>query len=67
MNEPKKINSDASWRVLGLVINFIANGLLLFGLAKMMQGEGGGGILIIGTMTTLALIWMLSKPNSYEK
>ncbi|MEM7729240.1 MAG: hypothetical protein AAF311_08195 [Pseudomonadota bacterium] len=52
-----------SGRVWCLLLNFIANGVGLFGLSQYVRGEGGMPLLIIGAGLTIAMIALLSTPS----
>ncbi len=49
-------------RAWGLVLNFLANGLALYGLSRVLAGEGGEVFLLLGAILTAALIAVLAIP-----
>lgn len=51
-------------RAWGLIANFIANAIALFGLAKVLGGTGGWPYLIAGGVATIIIILTLATPVS---
>ncbi|MGY8986344.1 MAG: hypothetical protein ACKVIX_06905 [Sphingomonadales bacterium] len=49
-------------RAWGLVANFGANALVLYGVANLLKSNGGMAPFILGTILTIALILILAKP-----
>jgi hypothetical protein len=49
-------------RTWGLVLNMIANGIALYGLSRVLAGEGGWPILIVGAALTVICIAVCAKP-----
>ena len=49
-------------RAWGLVVNLIANVVLLYGLAQVVTGGGGWPWLIVGALATAACILTLAQP-----
>jgi hypothetical protein len=58
----KKIG-PLSLRAWGLVANFGANALALYGLTNILKDNGGWTSLIIGVGLTVFLILFLAQPN----
>jgi hypothetical protein len=52
-----------SWRIWGLIVNFVGNALAIYGLAGLIRD--GSRILIfgIGIFITVACIFLLAKPS----
>jgi len=55
-----------SARVWGLIANLIGNTITLFGVAKVIRGEGGLPILIIGLIITCVCIAVIAIPDKSE-
>jgi len=50
-------------RIWGLVLNFIANFLAMYGTAKYFKDEMGPALMILGLVLTVLCIGILSKPQ----
>ena len=50
-------------RIWGLVLNFIANFLAMYGTAKYLKDEMGPSLMILGLVLTVLCIGILSKPQ----
>ena len=62
------INIDRRWgpwsgRVWGLILNFIANGLAIYGAIGMIRDGSRILIFIMGLFVTLVCILTLARPN----
>ncbi len=65
----KMINLDRRWgpwsgRVWGLILNFITNGLAIYGAIGMIRDGSRVPIFIIGLILTIACIALLARPNT---
>jgi hypothetical protein len=63
----KMMNLDRRWgpcsgRVWGLILNFIGNGLAIYGSKGMIRDGSRIPILIIGLLVTLVCILLLARP-----
>lgn len=54
-------------RAWGLILNFFANGITLFGLSKVLQGQGGQTLLYVGIVFTVILLLGLAFPSRDDK
>ena len=52
-----------NFRVWGLIINFIGNGLLLYGAANYINGIHGPSLMVVGTIITFVCILILAIPQ----
>ncbi len=51
-----------SLRAWGLITNFVANALPLFGLYRVLKNEDGDWELWLGVILTVFIIFILAKP-----
>ena len=49
-------------RAWGLVLNMIANAIALYGLSRVLTGQGGWPMLILGVVLTVICIGVCAKP-----
>ena len=54
---------DNALRVLGLIINFGANALLLYGAVGYLRDGSDLGLLVSGVVLTVACILALARPS----
>jgi hypothetical protein len=52
-----------SWRVWGLILNFIGNALAIYGLAGLIRDGSRLPVFVVGAAVTLACILILAKPS----
>lgn len=50
-------------RTWGLILNFLCNALALYGLTRVLAGEGGEAVLTVGGIGTLTCIAVLARPS----
>jgi len=50
-------------RAWGLIINFLFNGIALYGLSRLLSDQGGTPILVFGAVGTLVCISVLAIPD----
>ncbi len=62
MNIDKKLG-PLSLRIWGLILNFIANFVALYGAAQFFKGNTGPGLMILGIIITIACILILAIPQ----
>jgi hypothetical protein len=53
-----------SWRVWGLILNFIGNALAVYGLAGLIKDGSRMPVFLLGAGVTLVCILILAKPSS---
>lgn len=51
------------WRVAGLSINLVANGLALYGAVRLLRDGSGVGMLAAGLGVSLLCIGLLARPD----
>ncbi len=52
-----------SWRIWGLIANFVGNALAIFGLAGLVRDGSRLPIFLIGAAVSLVCILILAKPS----
>jgi hypothetical protein len=52
-----------SWRVWGLIFNFIGNALAIYGLAGLVRDGSRLPVFLVGAGVTLVCILVLAKPS----
>ena len=50
-------------RAWGLILNFSFNALALYGLSATVRGTGGGMLLGLGVVGTVACLLVLARPS----
>ena len=56
--------SASRFRVLGwLLANFLANGVLVYGLVRHLDGRPATTILLVGAAASLACMLVLARPH----
>ena len=65
MINPDRMIGPWRLRVWGLILNFIGNAMALFGIVAYVE-EGAVGLLIAGSLITVACIAVLSIPSRNE-
>lgn len=51
------------WRVAGLAVNLLANGIALYGAVRLLRDGTHGPVLAAGLALSLACVVLLSRPD----
>ena len=62
MIDPDRLVGPWRLRVWGLILNFIANAVALFGIVQLVE-TGRWGLLAVGTVTTIVCVLALAIPS----
>jgi hypothetical protein len=53
-----------SWRIWGLIFNFIGNAVAMYGMAGLIKNGSRVPVFLLGAGVTLVCILILAKPSS---